>query len=57
MIRSILQVRLKDKTKLIDMFTKTGAKKVGVVAKKLKYKFAGHVIRDQDSKWCKTLTT
>ena len=57
MLRSILQVKLVDKVKTMDIFAKTGAKRVGVVAKKLKYKFAGHMIRDQTTKWGRTLTT
>ena len=56
MLRSILQVRLKDKVKTVDIFAKTGAKRVGVIAKKLKYRFAGHMIRDQVPKWSRTLT-
>ena len=51
MLRSVLQLRLEDK------FAKTDAKKVRVIAKKLKYKFAGHPIRDQVRKWSGTLTT
>ena len=43
--------------KVADIFAKTGARKVGVSAKRLKYNFAGHVIRGRDSKWSKTLTT
>jgi len=57
MLRSILRIRLKDKVKLVDIFAKTGAKKVGVITKKLKYNFAGHMVRGFDSKWSKTLTT
>jgi len=37
MLRSILRLRLKDKVKIFDLFAKMGAKRVGVVTKKLKY--------------------
>ena len=57
MLRNILQVRLEDKVKTLDIFAKTGAKRVGAIAKKLKYKFSRHMIRDQAPKWSRTLTT
>lgn len=47
-LRSILQVRLKKKTTVADMFAKTKAKNSGVVAKKLNTsRYAGHIIGDQ----------
>ena len=57
MLRSILRIKLSDKIKLVDMFAKTEAKRVGVLAKRFKFNFAGHVIRGRDSKWSRTLTT
>ena len=57
MLPNILHVRLEDKVKTLDIFAKTGAKRVAVIAKKLKYKFAGHMIRNQTPKWSRTLTT
>lgn len=46
MLQSVLQLRLKDTVKTVDLFAKTGIKRAGFIAKKLKYKFAGHIIRD-----------
>ena len=57
MLQNILQIKRSDKIKLADMFAKTGAKRVGVLAKRLKFNFAEHVIRGRDSKWSRTLTT
>ena len=56
MLRSILGIRLKDKMSIEDIYSKTGAKKVGVVAKTFKLKYAGHMIRDNESKWNRILT-
>ena len=37
MLRSILGIRLEDKINLEDIYSKTRAKKVGVIVKTLKY--------------------
>ena len=57
MLRKILSVRLMDKIRLEDIFRRTKARNVGGVAKLLKYRYAGHVIRDCNLKWSKILTT
>ena len=55
--KSILGVRLKDKTSLEEIYSKTRAKRVGVIAKTLKFRYAGHLLRENDQKWNKILTT
>ena len=50
-------MRLLDRLSIEDRYSKTKAKKVGVIAKTLKYKYAGHLARDSDYKWNKILTT
>ena len=57
MLRSILGARLTDRRSLEDIYMKTRARKVGVIVKILKYKYAGHLARDNSLKWNKILTT
>ena len=56
MLRYILGIRTIDKVKIQKIFQKTKAKKVWVVAKTLKLRFAGHVIRDSSKKWSHIMT-
>ena len=46
MLRSILGVRMADKVSLGEIYERTKARKVWVVARSLKFKYAGHTIRD-----------
>ena len=46
MLRKIPGERLSDKTRLEDIFTRTKARNIGGVAKLLKMRYAGYVIRD-----------
>ena len=57
MIRSILGIRLKDKVSIKTLFDKSKAKKVWAIAKSLKFKYAGHLIRGNKLKWNYILTT
>ena len=57
MLRSILGVRMLDKVSLGDIYKKTKPRKVRVVARSLKYKYAGHTIRDLRDKWNIILTS
>jgi len=56
MLRQLLGIKLKDKVSLEKIYTKTRAKRVGVIAKTHKLKYAGHLMREWDQKWNKTLT-
>ena len=51
MIWSILRIKVKDKVRLEQLYTKTKAKPVGVATKLLKYRYAGHTMRDLKHKW------
>ncbi len=51
MLRSILGIRLKDKVKNEIIRKQTGAKNIGYIIKKLKLKYAGHMIRNNSEKW------
>ena len=57
MLRSILGIRLKDKTSLVDIYKKTKAKRVRGVAELLKLRYAGHVVRESRQKWNHKMTT
>ena len=57
MLRNILGVKLKDKMNLDEIYLKTRAKWVGVIARTLKFRYAGHLVRENNQKWNKTLTT
>jgi len=50
MLRSLLNIRLKDKVSLADIYSKTNAKKVRVIARVLKYKYAEHTTWDNKEK-------
>jgi len=56
MLRNIQDVRLKDRVKNEEIFKKTKAKKVGVATRKLKYNYAGYIVRHAKYKWNKILT-
>ena len=56
MLPSILQVRLKDKVSNELILNKTRPKVAEVIARTLKYKYMGHVVREQSHKWNKILT-
>lgn len=56
MLRSILEIRIEDKIKLNEIYSKTKAKMVGVTAKTLKLNFAGYVAKEIEEKWKKTMT-
>jgi len=51
MIRSILGIKLSDKVSNEEIY-----KKSGVIARTLKFKYAGHVVREDKTKWNKILT-
>jgi len=55
--RSILCVRVKDKPSLEKIYSKTKAKRVWGIAKTLKLRYAGHIVREQKDKWNLTLST
>ena len=57
MLRSILGLKMIDKIKLGEIFEKTKAKKVRVEPKALKFKYAGHISRDNRDKWNVILTS
>ena len=57
MLRNLLGVRLKDKTSIGEIYLKTRAKQVGVIARTLKFKYAGHLYREDNQKWNKVLTS
>ena len=44
MLRQLLGIKIKDKVSLEKIYAKTRAKRVGVIAKTLKLKYAGHLI-------------
>jgi len=43
-------IKLSDKTRLQDIYSRTKVRLVGRVAKLLKYRYAGHTMRDSNSK-------
>ena len=51
MLRSIIGARLTDKVPLGEIYERTQARRVQVVARSLKYKYAGHTIRHNANKW------
>ena len=57
MVRSILGIKLKDKISIAALYEKAKVKKVRVVAKILKYKYAGHMMRGDKRKWNHILTS
>ncbi len=57
MMRNTLQIRLKDRIKIQEIVNKTEVKSVWISFKKLKWKYAEHVIRETPQKWNKILTT
>jgi len=57
MLRKILGLKRLEKTRNEELFKKTKAKIIWGVAKKLKYRYAGHVIRESKQKWNNILTT
>jgi len=57
MLRKFLGVRLRDKTCLDDIFARTKARNIGGIAKLLKFRYTGHVIREYNLNWSKMMTT
>ncbi len=55
--KNILQIKLKYEIKIQEISNKTKVKNVWVAIKKLKWKYAGYVIREAPHKWNETLTT
>ena len=41
--------------KIEDLYEKTNDKKIEIVAELLKYRYAGHVVRDSNEKWSKIM--
>ncbi|KAG6462790.1 hypothetical protein O3G_MSEX013475 [Manduca sexta] len=56
MERSILNIKLKDKIKLINIRNKTKVIDVPYTVKKLKWEWAGHMLRNSKNKWTKDVT-
>ena len=56
MLRSILGIRIKDEVSLKEIFWKTKAKRVSGIAKILKMRYAGHIIREPKQKWNNIMT-
>lgn len=56
MERSMLSIKLKDKIKLNTIRKKTKITDVTYCVKKLKWRWAGHMIRSNKDKWCKDVT-
>lgn len=56
MLRNILGLRLKDKINISDIFNKTKTTNIVGRIKKLKLKYAGHVVRESKYKWNKITT-
>ena len=57
MLRRLLGIRLADKVNLSKIYEKTKARKARVVARTLKFKYAGHLSRDLKNKWNVILTS
>jgi len=55
MLRSLLGVKLRDKIRLGEIYSKTRARQVGVITRTLKFKYAGHMYRDVSQKWIESL--
>ena len=56
MLRNLLGLKLKDKVSITKLFEKTKVRRAGVVARTLKYKYVGHMVRDVNYKWNKILS-
>lgn len=56
MERSILNIKLRDKIKLTNIRNKTKVTDVTYTVRKLKWKWAGHMIRNRKEKWTKDVT-
>jgi len=57
MLRILLNIRLEDKVSIADIYSKTKAKQVLVIARVLKYKYGEYAIRDNKEKWNTILTS
>lgn len=57
MLRNILNIRIKDKIGLKEIFWKTKAKCVLGIAEVLKMRYAGHIMREPNQKWNNIMTT
>ena len=55
MERSILKIKPRDKISIKNIREKSKVKDVGYLAKKLKFKFVGHVARAHDERWSRAL--
>jgi len=56
MMRNLLGIRLGDKISCEEIYKRVNIKKVGVIAKVLKFRYAGHTVRDKSHKWNNILT-
>lgn len=56
MERSILNIKLRDKIKLTNIRSKTKVKDVTYTLKKLKWNWAGHMVRSKKKKWTNEIT-
>lgn len=57
MLRNIIGIRIRDKVNLKEIFQKTKAKRVSWIAKLLKIRYAGHIIREPKQKCNNIMTT
>ena len=55
MERSILNIKLKDKISIKKIRERSKAKDVGYLAKRLKFKYVGHLSRTSDGRWSKAI--
>ena len=56
MLRSILNIKRKDKIKNEYIYKKTQIKNIKNIISKLKWNWAGHIIRFKDERWTKITT-
>ena len=52
-----MSVKPSDKMKLEDLYEKTKVKKIELVTKLLKYRYAVHIVRDSNKKWSNIMTS
>lgn len=56
MERAMLGIKLQDRVRNIEIRRRTKVRDVGEVITKLKWSWAGHIARQRDGRWTKTLT-
>ncbi len=54
MLRGILNIRLRDKVKIFKIKRKTNVRDIGYLIKKIKMKYAGHLVRWREN-WSKII--